>query len=95
MEVKEIIKSQYYASLEMLRQVIKSCPNSLWQNPEYKNQFWQVAYHAIFYTHFYLHPSEEDFIPWDNQKREYVSFDHSVPQALPGANGRASGFIGF
>lgn len=77
MEVKEIIKSQYYASLEMLRQVIKSCPDSLWQNPEYKNQFWQVAYHVIFYTHFYLHPSEEDFIPWEKQKREYVSFDHS------------------
>jgi hypothetical protein len=37
MDVKETIKSQYYASLEMLRQAILACPESLWDGPEYKN----------------------------------------------------------
>ena len=40
MQEKEIIKSQYYASLEMLRQAILKCPDSLWHSPEYQNQFW-------------------------------------------------------
>jgi hypothetical protein len=43
MKVKEIIKSQYGASLAMLRQAIVGCPDSLWQNPEHKNQFWHLV----------------------------------------------------
>jgi hypothetical protein len=77
MRVKEIIKSQYHASLEMLRQAIVKCPDSLWQSPEHKNQFWHIAYHVIFYTHFYLHPSEKDFIPWEKHRDEYVSLEGS------------------
>jgi hypothetical protein len=77
MRAKEIIKSQYHASLEMLRQAIVKCPDSLWQNPGYKNQFWHIAYHVIFYTHFYLHPSEEDFIPWEKHRGEHVSLEGS------------------
>ena len=75
MRVKEIIKSQYGASLAMLRQAIVECPDSLWQSPEHKNQFWHVAYHVIFYTHFYLHPSEEDFVPWEKHRDAYVSLE--------------------
>lgn len=72
MRSKEIIKSQYWASLEMLRQAILKCPDSLWQNPDYKNQFWHIAFHVIFYTHFYLHLTEEDFVPWKKHKQELV-----------------------
>jgi len=73
MNVKDTIKSQYYASLEMLKQAITKCPDSLWAAPEYKNQFWHVAYHALFYTHFYLHPREEDYVPWEKHRDKYVS----------------------
>jgi hypothetical protein len=69
--MKEIIKSQYHASLEMLRQAIVKCPESLWQNPEYQNPFWHLAYHAIFYTHLYLHPTADDFAPWQRHREEY------------------------
>lgn len=82
MAEKAIIKSQYYASLEMLRQAIVSCPESLWQNPGYRNQFWQIAFHVIFYTHFYLHRTEQDFIPWEKHKREYVSFNGSWDERM-------------
>ena len=73
MMLKEIVKSQYWASLEMLRQAILKCPDSLWHNPDYKNQFWHIAFHVIFYTHFYLHLTEEDFIPWEKHEEKLVS----------------------
>jgi hypothetical protein len=72
MKTKEIIKSQYYASLEMLRQAILKCPDSLWASAEYKNPFWHTAVHAVFYAHFYLHPSENDFVPWDKQRDDVL-----------------------
>ena len=65
MGAKETIKSQYYASLEMLRQAIETCPEALWHGPEHQSPFWQIAYHALFYTHLYLQPTEKDFIPWE------------------------------
>lgn len=73
MKTKDIIKSQYYATLEMLRQTILKCPEALWQSSDYKNPFWQTAYHALFYTHFYLHPTEADYVPWEKHKAEYTS----------------------
>ena len=65
MTIQEIIRSQYLASLAMLEHAIRECPADLWANPDYNNQFWQIAYHALFYTHLYLQPTEEDFIPRD------------------------------
>lgn len=44
MDLKGTIKSQYHASLEMLRQAIEECPESLWHRPEDKNPFWHTAY---------------------------------------------------
>jgi hypothetical protein len=35
------------------------------------NPFWQVAYHTLFYTHFYLQPSEADFVPWEHHRPGY------------------------
>jgi hypothetical protein len=77
MRIKEAITSQYHASLEMLRQAIEECPESLWYSVEYQNQFWQVAYHALFYAHLYLQPSERDFIPWDRHREEFRSLRRS------------------
>ena len=71
MGVKETIKSQYYASLEMLKQAIKECPESLWYDPEYPSPFWRIAYHALVYAHFYLQPSEADFVPWEKHQTGY------------------------
>ena len=78
MNTKEIIRSQYQASLEMLAQAIIKCPQSLWADPQYKNQFWHVAYHALFYTHLYLQASEDEFIPWEKHKDNY-KFLGSLP----------------
>lgn len=70
-QIKNIIQSQYLASLAMLQQAIELCPPALWASKDYSNPFWHVAYHALFYTHLYLHPREEDFAPWAKQRKGY------------------------
>ncbi len=64
MDFQQIIRSQFLAALEMLRQTIEKCPENLWNDPTDKNKFGHVAYHALFYTHLYLQPAFEDFKPW-------------------------------
>jgi hypothetical protein len=71
--MRQEIKSQYHASLAMLQQAVEGCPPELWQRAADKNQFWHVAFHALFYTHFYLHVKEEDFTPWSHHRDEVVS----------------------
>jgi hypothetical protein len=71
MNLQEVIVSQYQASLEMLKQTITRCPESLWNAPGDKTKFWHIAYHALFYTHLYLQDSEQTFTPWINHREEY------------------------
>ena len=73
MNAKRAIKSQYHAALEMLKQAIVKCPESSWNDQAYKNKFWHIAYHALFFTHLYLQPAEKDFNPWHKHIDEYQS----------------------
>jgi hypothetical protein len=61
----------------MLRQTITQCPESIWNAASDKNRSWQVAYHALFFTHLYLGESEEAFIPWDKHRDGYEEFPAS------------------
>jgi hypothetical protein len=78
MSIKEVVQSQYLASLEMLKNAIVNCPESMWVDPEPKNKYWHIAFHAIFYTHLYLQPSEQDFKVWEKHREEY-EFMGSLP----------------
>jgi hypothetical protein len=71
MTTKEIIKSQYRASLEMLREAVFKCADALWYDEGYENPFWHIAYHALFFTHLYLQDSGKDFVPWAKHRHEY------------------------
>ena len=71
MDTKGVIRSQYLATLAMLRQAVERCPEPLWDDRAYKNRFWHVAYHALFYTHLYLQDRLEDFRPWALHRKEY------------------------
>jgi hypothetical protein len=62
------LKSQYHASLAMLRDAIERCPDDLWLSTEHRNAFWQVAYHTLFFTHLYLHPRLQAFRPWEGHQ---------------------------
>ena len=83
MQEKEAIKSQYRASLAMLRQAIEKCPEELWTDTTYVNPFWRVAYHTIIYTHFYLGPSEADFVTWEKHKEGMQLLGLSAPESEP------------
>lgn len=68
--LRTILKSQYHAALAMLRESIERCSEDLWYDDEPTNAFWQVAYHALFFTHLYLQPSAAAFRPWDGQQSD-------------------------
>jgi hypothetical protein len=84
MDTKQIIRSQYLAALEMLKQAVVKCPDSVWNAPEDKNKFWHVAYHALFYTHLYLQKTIADFKPWDKHQ-EGLQRPGSVVENTPPA----------
>ena len=83
MHTKEVIKSQYRASLAMLRQAVEKCPEELWEDTSYVNPFWHVVFHVLFYTHFYLGPTEADFVPWVKHRDEIVSLETPVMELTP------------
>jgi hypothetical protein len=71
MNLAEVIISQYLAALDMLKQTITKCPESIWNDPRDKTAFWRIAYHALFYTHLYLQESEKTFKGWANHRPDY------------------------
>lgn len=78
MDVQAALTSQYHAALAMLRQAVERCPDDLWAGGNYPVPFWRVAYHTLFYTHFYLAQSERAFRPWELHRDEH-QFLSSVP----------------
>ena len=76
MEIKSAIQSQFLAALEMLKKAIEQCPHDIWADPEPKNKFWHIAFHSLFFAHFYLHPDEGDFVAWEKH-RDLVSLSPS------------------
>jgi hypothetical protein len=79
MDVRNALRSQYHAALKTLREVIEKCPDRMWNDPaDGAARFWRVAYHTLFYAHFYLQQSQEGFTPWPRHRDEaqYIS---SVP----------------
>ena len=71
MDHRDVIRSQYQSALEMLKQAIAKCPESLWNDPADKVAFWRIAYHALFFTHLYLQPAAQDFVPWAKHRKDY------------------------
>jgi hypothetical protein len=69
--ITEALVKQYLAPLGMLERAIDLCPESEWYSTEHTNRFWHIAYHALFYTHLYLHSSEADVIHWPKHRPNY------------------------
>jgi DinB superfamily len=58
--INESIWSQFGASLDMLENAIKMCPNDLWDTP---TDFWYQSYHCVFWTDYYLSLEPDSFVP--------------------------------
>jgi hypothetical protein len=78
MDIRSALKSQYHAALKTLREVIEKCPDEMWNDAVDTAPFWRVAYHTLFYAHFYLQQNQEAFRPWARH-REEAQFISSVP----------------
>ena len=69
MNIAESIAHQYGSALTMLRKAIELCPEDLWLAGT-PNRTWHIAYHALYYTHLYLAPTEAQFIPWKHHRTD-------------------------
>jgi hypothetical protein len=79
MDVRPALKSQYRAVLATLREAIEKCPDAMWnESADGSPPFWRVAYHTLFYAHFYLQQNQEAFKPWVRHRDE-AQFMRSVP----------------
>lgn len=72
MDLKDALKGQYGAGLAMLRECIERCPDDAWSAGEHPRTFWRIAYHTLFYTHFYMMPSHTEFTPWARHQPQGV-----------------------
>jgi hypothetical protein len=68
MDVRFALKRQYHAGLEMLRECVEKAPEDVWLSGAHPRNFWRIAYHAAFYTHFYSGQTIEDFQPWEKHR---------------------------
>lgn len=84
--VRAVFKSQYHAGLAMLRQAIELCPDDLWYDTAPRNVFWQVAYHALYFTHLYLMPRENEFVPWEGHVANVQNPDGIAGPPDPGSD---------
>ena len=85
-ELRATLKSQYHAALAMLREAIEQCPDELWSKSAHLNKFWQVAYHALFFTHLYIQPDEAAFRPWKGHQGEAQHPDGIAGPSDPKSN---------
>jgi hypothetical protein len=85
LNLPHLLISQYQASLAMLGQAIEICPEDLWLASDYRNKFWHIAYHALFYTYFYLQAGEADFPAWAKHQADsqYLSIDRRPRPSAP------------
>lgn len=73
--LRSALKSQYHATLAMLRQAIELCPDDVWSQLGHGAPSWRIAYHALYYTHLYLQPGEASFTPWEHHQTGIQDLD--------------------
>ncbi|MFX0211613.1 MAG: DinB family protein [Candidatus Hodarchaeota archaeon] len=58
--ISNAFQEQYGAAIEMLEQVVKNCPEEIWDDRTSGPPFWQVAFHTMWYLDWYLGKSKDD-----------------------------------
>ena len=82
--LRSALKSQYHATLAMLRAAIRDCPDDLWTKRDgHTSPFWLIAYHTLFYTDLYLQPNNRVFRPWERHRRGVQRMDSSRKTLRP------------
>jgi len=61
--LKTIIWRQFGASIDMLENAMRACPEDLWGDRSQRPEFWYVVFHTLFYLDLYLSDSDVGFSP--------------------------------
>lgn len=84
MNVRAALKLQYHAALKTLRLAIERCPDAVWDDPkDGLAAFWRVAYHTLFYTHFYLQRDEHSFARWAKHRADSQCTGYDADEGRP------------
>ena len=71
MDIRPALKSQYHAALKALRIAVEKCPDAQWSRAaDGRATFSRVAYHTLFFTHFYAQQDQSVFAPWEHHRDE-------------------------
>lgn len=62
--ISDVLASQYKASLGMLRNALDKVPEEQWNNEDYNNPNWQIAYHVLWATKLYIGANLESYVPF-------------------------------
>jgi len=76
---KEIVASQFDASLCTLNECVRACPAEHWAGQIGKYAFWHVAYHTLHFVDLYLSLDEKSFSPPSFFRPNLQFFDHFPP----------------
>ena len=61
--IRSMLWSQFGAAIDMLENAIIACPDELWGTEREHQEFWYIAYHALFFLDCYLSESLDAFTP--------------------------------
>lgn len=60
---RAVLWQQFGASIDMLENGLRACPEELWSDRSQRPEFWYVVYHTLFFLDLYLSGSVEGFSP--------------------------------
>ena len=60
---KEIIWQQFGASIDMLENAMRACPEELWCDRSQQPEYWYMVYHTLFWLDLYLSGAVAGFAP--------------------------------
>jgi len=92
MDIRAALKDQYHASLAMLGQCVELCPADLWVanddavfdgDREIRRAFWRIAFHAAFFTQYYLGQDGSSFRPWPDRRDDLARLWEAPDEVEP------------
>ena len=58
-----VVWQQFGATIDMLENAMRACPDKLWNDRSQQPEFWYLVYHTLFWLDFYLSDSASSFVP--------------------------------
>ena len=97
MDVRFSLKRQYHAGLAMLRECVEKASDEIWISGDHPRNFWRIAYHSVFYTHFYIGQTIEVFQPWEKHREGVTDLwaDANPPVVEPYSQTQILSYIDF